>query len=328
MKRLKPIAMHVAGLGLLALGALALHPHLLLADTEAEWRIPPRWARMDNPVPLDARSVHAAAGLWQRECVSCHGTTGRGDGPEAARRRWSAGDLTDPAHWQESDGVMYWKVTQGRRPMPGYRRELTDEQRWHLVNYMRTLAPRPPDHDMAGTVRSGISAVLEASFELAAVLAAPETDGLATAVGNVGDAIAQLRGLELDDLDEELEQTWNQRREALERAAAALDVTAEPQSVRRAFAAYSDALVDVVAAFGHDLMASEDRPLPVIEYGCVEALEDEPASWLQPAGADLTNPYVEQEGDCERVHRLRIMLGAPIDRRAGRRIDGAGNGNG
>ena len=313
MRRVKPVAMHVAGLGLLVLGALALYPHLLLASPEDAWRVPPRWARMDNPIPLDARSVHAAAGLWQRECVSCHGPTGRGDGPEAARRRWSAGDLTDPAHWRDSDGVMYWKVTQGRRPMPGYRRELSDEQRWHLVNYMRTLAPRPPDHDMPAAARSGISALLEASFALAAGLAASETDGLAEAIEDVDEAIGRLRGLAFDDLAEELEQTWGRKLEALAGAAAALHATADAQNVRRAFAVYSDSLADVVAAFGHDLTATEDRPLPVIEYGCTEAIDGEPVSWLQPAGTDLTNPFAGQEDGCEGVHRLRIILGAPLD---------------
>ena len=32
--------------------------------------------------------------------------------------------------------------TEGRRPMPRFQKTLSDEQRWHLVNYIRSLKPR------------------------------------------------------------------------------------------------------------------------------------------------------------------------------------------
>jgi mono/diheme cytochrome c family protein len=39
-----------------------------------------------------------------------------------------------------TDGEIFWKITEGRRPMPSFKKELTDEQRWQLVNFLRRLA--------------------------------------------------------------------------------------------------------------------------------------------------------------------------------------------
>ena len=55
-------------------------------------------------------------------------------------------DLSDPKMWKQSDGSMFYKITEGREPMPPAE-NLDEEQRWHLVNYVRTLAPRPRDSE-------------------------------------------------------------------------------------------------------------------------------------------------------------------------------------
>ena len=42
-----------------------------------------------------------------------------------------------------SDGELFYKMTEGREPMPSFRRQLTEEQRWQLVHYIRTFTPKP-----------------------------------------------------------------------------------------------------------------------------------------------------------------------------------------
>jgi len=42
-----------------------------------------------------------------------------------------------------TDGELFWKISEGRRPMPEFKKRLTEEQRWQLVNYVRTFAPKP-----------------------------------------------------------------------------------------------------------------------------------------------------------------------------------------
>jgi len=41
-----------------------------------------------------------------------------------------------------TDGEIFYKISEGRRPMPSFKKRLTEEQRWQLVNYVRTFAPK------------------------------------------------------------------------------------------------------------------------------------------------------------------------------------------
>ncbi len=104
---------------------------------EAGWKAPPRAAKVVNPIKADKETVAAGQQLWSKECAACHGETGKGDGPQAKKLEVKLPPLSSISG--QSDGELYWKVTSGRRPMPGYRKTLTDEQRWMVVNHMRSL---------------------------------------------------------------------------------------------------------------------------------------------------------------------------------------------
>ena len=108
-----------------------------------EWKVPARAARRENPIPADAKSIAEGKRLYVAECLDCHGSKGRGDGPSARDLDSIPPNLSDPAMWRQSDGTLFYKITHGREPMPATE-EMSEEQRWHLVNYTRTLAPRPP----------------------------------------------------------------------------------------------------------------------------------------------------------------------------------------
>ena len=84
--------------------------------------------------------------LYKRQCQSCHGETGTGDGPIAERLGFSPGDLTDAeAMGGQTDGEIFWKIATGRDAMPGFKTVmgLDDQQIWDLVNHTRSLAIRP-----------------------------------------------------------------------------------------------------------------------------------------------------------------------------------------
>jgi mono/diheme cytochrome c family protein len=110
------------------------------------WTAPPRAARKPNPVPADTKSLAQGKELFVAACLPCHGASGRGDGPVSATLerngvRVHPGNLTDPKMWQQSDGAIFWKVSEGNSPMPSFQESYSEEQRWHIVNYVRTLAP-------------------------------------------------------------------------------------------------------------------------------------------------------------------------------------------
>jgi mono/diheme cytochrome c family protein len=108
-----------------------------------EWEAPARAAGIRNPVAADTKSVAAGELLYQQNCLACHGTMGKGNGRAATSLEPSPADLSMPMMWEHSDGALFWKITEGRRPMPAFETLLADEQRWQVVNYVRTLAARP-----------------------------------------------------------------------------------------------------------------------------------------------------------------------------------------
>lgn len=95
---------------------------------------------MRSPIPLDANQLAAGRDIYQQNCQSCHGITGKGDGPAAVALNPKPFDLTvhAPLH---TEGELYWWVTNGipGTAMVGWESKLTDLQRWQVVAYIRTI---------------------------------------------------------------------------------------------------------------------------------------------------------------------------------------------
>lgn len=95
---------------------------------------------MKNPVKSDDASIKEGKDLYAQHCKSCHGAKGLGDGTKAAKIDISCGDFSSAETAKASDGELYWKTTDGRKPMPSFKEKLSDNERWSIVNYMRTFA--------------------------------------------------------------------------------------------------------------------------------------------------------------------------------------------
>ena len=100
-------------------------------------------AKLKNPIPTSAASVAAGQPLFQKYCRFCHGSTGRGDSA-AAPKDMKPSNLTD-ATWDRgsTDGEIYTVIQEGAGPefkMKGLKGKITDQDTWHLVNYVRSLA--------------------------------------------------------------------------------------------------------------------------------------------------------------------------------------------
>lgn len=111
------------------------------AARDKDWPVPPEAAKMKNPVAPTTENLAAAKAIWMDKCANCHGEKGAGDGPEADMYTPPPAALND-AHMmgEMTDGEIYYKITEGRKPMPSFKKQLTDEQRWEMVNFTRTLA--------------------------------------------------------------------------------------------------------------------------------------------------------------------------------------------
>jgi putative copper export protein/mono/diheme cytochrome c family protein len=98
-----------------------------------------------NPIAPNPQSVAAGKAVFTTNCVPCHGVTGKGDGPIGITLNPRPADLTIHAiPGVHSDGQLHDWITHGfsGSVMPAFGKVLSDEDRWNLVNYIRTFAPQ------------------------------------------------------------------------------------------------------------------------------------------------------------------------------------------
>ena len=137
LKRKLPLAVVLAGTCMFAAtGALACTKGEVPADAKSA----------TNPVEASDEVMAAAKKVYKKSCKKCHGSKGNGKGPGAKDMDplppdWTGGiDKTDgELHWATMNGcdgteMKGWKAGSAK---PG--KEITEEQSWGLVHYMRSL---------------------------------------------------------------------------------------------------------------------------------------------------------------------------------------------
>ncbi len=110
------------------------------ADDVKPWIAPEDARKVKNPVPATQENLAAADQIFRDNCMLCHGEKGMGDGPGAKVLKVKPANFTDAKLMsEETDGSLFWKMTEGRGPMPSWKEDLTEKERWQLVNYLRKL---------------------------------------------------------------------------------------------------------------------------------------------------------------------------------------------
>jgi len=105
-------------------------------------------AALKNPVKPTPESIAAGKAIYEKQCVSCHGDTGKGDGKMAASITTGPkpSDLSD-ASWKHgsTDGEIFTLIKDGSKGtgMRAFGSRLKPEDIWNVVNYVRTLGPKP-----------------------------------------------------------------------------------------------------------------------------------------------------------------------------------------
>lgn len=109
------------------------------AQKAKPWDAPEKFKTMKNPVKSDDASIKAGKTLFDKNCASCHGKTGLGDGPKARGLETFPGDFSKADFQKLPDGELFFKTKTGREDMPKYEGKIDDEGLWQIVNYMRTF---------------------------------------------------------------------------------------------------------------------------------------------------------------------------------------------
>jgi mono/diheme cytochrome c family protein len=110
------------------------------------WELPDDADKTKNPVATSPESIAKGKELYftrdKGNCIFCHGEAGSGNEANLARLRRKPADLTNKERMTAmTDGELFWKISKGINGiMPTGERRMSEEERWHVVNYIRTLA--------------------------------------------------------------------------------------------------------------------------------------------------------------------------------------------
>ncbi len=105
------------------------------------WVAPASAKEIKNPVSSKKLSASAKKGAksFKQFCVVCHGETGIGDGPGSKALDPKPANLSSELVQKQVDGEIFWKISNGRNAMIKWGPIIPEEDRWNLVNYIRTL---------------------------------------------------------------------------------------------------------------------------------------------------------------------------------------------
>jgi mono/diheme cytochrome c family protein len=114
------------------------------------WELPADADKTKNPVSATPESVEKGKELFLEKtkgnCIFCHGETGSGNEANLPRLRRKPADLSKQERMSAmTDGEVFWKLSKGITGiMPAGEKRMSEEERWHVVNYVRTLAKEKP----------------------------------------------------------------------------------------------------------------------------------------------------------------------------------------
>jgi mono/diheme cytochrome c family protein len=118
----------------------------IAAGKKEEWKAPAADAAKKNPVAASDESLAAGKESYEGGCADCHGLTGKNDGkkiselkPEEKERMTP---LDDPSVAKQSDGELFWKIANGKKPMPAGKKLMEPDEIWNVVNYIRTFGKK------------------------------------------------------------------------------------------------------------------------------------------------------------------------------------------
>ncbi len=102
-------------------------------------------ATVKNPYDsISAADMTEAGRLFNINCAICHGAKAEGNGPIASSGKIGGiANLTLDTYVKMADGTMYHSIHYGKNLMGSYASQLTAQQRWMIIKYIRTLQPKP-----------------------------------------------------------------------------------------------------------------------------------------------------------------------------------------
>ena len=124
---------------LVVLVLMLIGSNKIIAQDNSKWVAPANSNSLKNPFEGNKNSIAEGKEIYSQMCILCHGLQGKGNGAARLTLEKKPANFLALKVVNQTDGNIFWKITNGKAPMASYDELLTDDQRWKLVNYIREL---------------------------------------------------------------------------------------------------------------------------------------------------------------------------------------------
>jgi len=111
---------------------------LVLPVQGQEWLVPEDLAALSNPSEYSLENVKQGKAIYTKNCLSCHGDPGKNN-PLALVPM--PVDMASEKMQANSEGALFYKITNGKGVMPPFETTLLENDRWLLVNFIQNYNP-------------------------------------------------------------------------------------------------------------------------------------------------------------------------------------------
>ena len=103
------------------------------------WVAPPEAKELKPPFPVTPNVIQAGKTTYEIYCDGCHGRAGDGKGYVVLKQGVPAVNIGAPIVQAQTEGELFWKISNGWGGMPAWGLLLPVERRWQLTEYVRTF---------------------------------------------------------------------------------------------------------------------------------------------------------------------------------------------
>jgi len=147
-----------------------------------EWVVPADQKNSVNPQEYNLANVKKGKELYLKNCKSCHGDPGKNNVLPLVP---PPVDFASEKMHKNTEGEMYYKITNGRGAMPQFKATISDDDRWRLVDFIMNFSPKKqPLLVSAPAIKAKLLASVNELEKKVEVFAEFDNDGVYTKLSN------------------------------------------------------------------------------------------------------------------------------------------------